>query len=60
MANEMIKQAFNYLQNNESNMSQHQINFIGSLKKSFTKTKRLSDKQQMILFEIQKYVLRIS
>lgn len=56
MAINEIKQAFDYLKKNETSMSLHQISFINSMKKYFVKTKRLSDKQQLILYEIKNYV----
>jgi Tfp pilus assembly PilM family ATPase len=54
--NNKIKQVFNYLQTNEIYMSLSQIDFVKSLKKSFSRNKKLSEKQINSLSEIAKYL----
>jgi hypothetical protein len=51
-----VKQAFDFLQTNETSLSLNQIDFINSLKKDYTRKKKLSDSQQSILLEIKNYV----
>lgn len=56
MNSKEIKSAFEYLQMNEDRLNPGQNSFVGSLRKQFVRSKRLSEKQQFILYEIKKYV----
>ena len=51
-----IKQTLNYLQANETYMSLSQIDFVKSLRKSFSRNKKLSERQVNSLSEIVKYL----
>ena len=52
---EAIKQTFKFLAENSGRLSDSQLNFVKSLQKYFRKNKQLSERQQKILFEIEKY-----
>jgi len=51
-----IKETFDYLAEHETALSLTQIDFIKSLRKYFRRNKKLSEKQQGVLFEIRKYM----
>jgi len=57
MTKEIIS-AFVYLQKNESAMNDRQISFVKSMQKYFRTEKQLSDKQQVVLYEITRAVAR--
>jgi hypothetical protein len=56
MKNDQIKEAFRFLHQHESFLSQFQIDFVKSLRKNYNRNHRLSERQQKILFEIERYL----
>jgi hypothetical protein len=56
---EEIKEAFEALDRHKANMLPRQAAFVDSLKKYFTKEKRLSEAQMTILFSIRRHVVEM-
>jgi len=51
-----IKEVFSYLALHEQKLSLSEIDFVRSLKKYFTRNKKLSERQKTALFEIRKFM----
>jgi len=52
-----IREAFDFLYLHKRDMSSGQMQLIDSFKRQWKRKKQLSDRQQKILFDMQKYLI---